>query len=117
MISTDKDNIIIKAISKSLHTEIKYITLALTTGKNPNQYKKELEEKKVVICMGNEKLFILLENFEEVKLEIEYDAISKIYCDKDNQSSVLIYLDADKQTGKKYEGFYVFLKNRPLFVK
>ena len=116
MINTDKENIIINSISKALNTEIKYITLALTSGKN--QYKKEINEKKIVICMGTEKLFILLDDLQEVKLEIEYDAITKIYIDKDNSVSVLISLDSLKFKGsKKYEGVYIFIKDRPLFVK
>lgn len=115
--SSEDNNITIKSISKSLDTDIKFLTLALTMGKNKKN-PSILEEKTIVVLLGNEKLFILFEDFREVKLEFDYNAITKIYLDFDNIYSLLICLDKSKLTSKrKLDAFHLFVKNRSMFIK
>jgi hypothetical protein len=113
----ENENIIIKSISRSFDTDIKYLSLALTLGKsktNPSLF----EEKRVVILLGKEKFFVLLEDFKEVKLEFEYNVITKIYLHSNNPYAMMICLDKTKlKWRKKYEAFHVFVKNRSTFVK
>ena len=117
MINNEEQNIIIKAMSRSLDTDIKFLTLALTIIKSKNN-PNGLEETSVVILLGKEKLFVLLEDFKEVKVQVDYTAITKVYLDMDNIYSFLICLDKNKLTsGKKLDSIHIFVKDRPVFIK
>jgi len=113
----ENENIILKSISFSLNTQIKYITLAMTLGKckrNPSL----MEEKPIVILLGIEKFFVLLQDFKEIKFEFEYNAITKIYLHGNNPNAFMVCLDKDKiKWHKKYEAFHVYVKNRSNFIK
>jgi hypothetical protein len=77
-----------------------------------------MEERQIVILLGKEKIFILIEDLKEVKLEFEYKAITKIYLHSNHPNAIMICLDKSKiEFDKKYNGFHIFVKNRLLFVK
>jgi hypothetical protein len=107
-------DLVIKALGKSLDTEIKFITLAMTKSKPTNSKAKSVD-KKIIICFGRSKIFILLESLESVKAEFEYSTIKKIVLDKNLRNYLRIYLDEVKYP--KMRSFFLCLKDRGFFVK
>ena len=63
-------DLIVKALGKALETEIKFITLVVTKAKIKD--KARSVDKKIIICFGRTKIFILLESLDSVKEEFEF---------------------------------------------
>lgn len=107
-------DLVVKALGKALDTEIKFITLALTKSKPKNSKSKSVD-KKIIICFGRAKIFILLESLETVKAEFEYSSINKVVLDKSLRNYLRIHLDESKHP--KMRSFCLCLKDRGFFVK
>jgi hypothetical protein len=114
--SSYDENIIIKSISRSLKTEIKFLTLALTIGRSSTD-PSNLEEKPIVVLMAKESIFILLEDFKTVKLQFGYNSINKIYLDIENANSLMICLNKEKTNQFKISVLQIFVKDRANFIK
>lgn len=122
LINSDQCDPLIKSLGKSLDTEIKFVTIGITLEKNKDienqKYKKLTNEKTIVIVFGKEKLYIFLEDFKEVKIQFDYLKIRAIYLDKKNPNVLLIALKKElMEENLKISGFYIFVKDRVLFVK
>jgi len=121
LINSDQCDPLIKALGKSLDTEIKFVTIAITREELKDNKKvktKKSNEKTIIIVLGKEKIYILLEDFKEVKIEFDYLKIKAIYLDKKNPNVLWIALYKEMmEENIKINGFHVFVKDRVLFVK
>jgi hypothetical protein len=106
-------DLIVKALGKALETEIKFITLVVTKAKIKD--KARSVDKKIIICFGRTKIFILLESLDSVKAEFEYSAIKKVVLDKNFKNYLRIHLDPLKYP--KSKSFFLRVKDRGFFVK
>ena len=106
-------NLVVKALGKALDTEIKFITLGMSRAKPSNGQKSV--EKKIIICFGRTKVYILLESLNSVKAEFDYSHIVKVVLDKTLRNYLRIYLDEIKYP--KMRSFCICLKDRGFFVK
>lgn len=117
MIENDRNNIIIKALSRALETDINFLCLALIVGKSSSNSKLQ-EESQVVILMGKEKLFILTEDFKTIKLQIEYASITQVYLDSEVIYSLIINIDKSKLSSNvKIDTLTISVKDRSAFIK
>ena len=114
----EDENIIINAISKSLSTEIKYITLALTININPRNPNKFIE-KPIAILLSRENIYILLQNIRSIKFQFSYEVIEKIIIDDDKRNALKLILKPHliPSPFPKLSCLYLFVKDRGKFVK
>ena len=114
----EEENIIINAISKSLSTEIKYITLALTININPRNPNKFIE-KPIAIMLSRDNIYILLQNIKSIKFQFSYEVIEKIVIDDDKRNALKLVLNPELILSPfpKLSCLYLFVKDRRKFVK
>ena len=117
MFNIEKPNLIIKTLGKTLNTDIKFVSLAVTLTSNSGKNNED-REKNVIVCLGLEHLFIFLEDFKKPKALIPYEAIQKITLDKLNIHKVRIDIDTSHSEIKNCgRNFPILLKDRGVFVK
>jgi len=102
-------------LGKTLNTDIKFISLAMTPSKKPKGPEKSRDQN-IVVCLGLEKLYIFREDFKTIKASVTYENIQKIIIDKLNRNKVRI--DVNKiEGGQNCSNFPIILKDRGVFVK
>jgi hypothetical protein len=117
LINSDQCDPLIKSLGKSLNTEIKFVSIGIGLEKSKDGKKKN-KERTIIIFFGKEKFYIFIDDFKECKLSFYYLNIKTIYLDKYNKNVLLLQLDKNAMDGKnKIRGFYIFVKDRVLFVK
>jgi hypothetical protein len=103
------------AVGIALNTKVKLFVSCEMRKKSKNN---EIKTKRVILCIGQDKVYIFNRSVDNLKFDFELDNIEELILDKLNTSSILLILkDEVMYKEQKIPYIYLIVNNRENLVK